>query len=236
MFPSMELFLFLAASAPLIRAHSFAAQVAAPKLGPVEASLNASIESILNSTSITSQILQSFLEPLEVQVGRNSYVTRQGSSLQLNGVHWTASGANVYWLGLDENVIPPAGQPFYAKFNASYPTQGRVTEVMNTLQTMGARTIRSQTLGVSVGNPLSVMPALGVYNEQAFNTIDWAVYQAREHGLRIMAPLIDNYVSIQAFDIKSILLINFSRTTTTVANMTFYASMASTSRAPTTPS
>ena len=39
---------------------------------------------------------------------------------------------------------------------------------------MGARTIRSQTLGVSVGNPLSVMPALGVYNEQAFDTIDWS--------------------------------------------------------------
>ena len=27
----------------------------------------------------------------------------------------------------------------------------------------------------------------------AFDSIDWAVYQAREHGLRIMAPLTDNY-------------------------------------------
>ena len=113
----------------------------------------------------------------------------------LDGQPWTASGANVYWLGLDENVIPPAGEPFYAPFNASYPTLGRITEVMNTLQTMGAHTIRSQTLGVSVGNPLSLMPSLGVYNEQAFNTIDWAVYRARQHGLRIMAPLTDNYVS-----------------------------------------
>ncbi len=198
MYPSVKSCFRFAAFAAVAYANSFASQVAAPILGPVEGSLNASIESILNSTSITSQILESFLEPLEVQVGRNSYVTREGSSLLLNGMHWTASGANVYWLGLDENVIPPPGQPFYAKFNASYPTQGRVTEVMNTLQTMGARTIRSQTLGVSVGNPLSVMPALGVYNDEAFNTIDWAVYQAREHGLRIMAPLIDNYVSIQA--------------------------------------
>ena len=55
---------------------------------------------------------------------------------------------------------------------------------MNTLNTMGANVIRSQTLGVSVGNPLSLMPSLGVYNEEAFKTIDWAVYQAREHGLR----------------------------------------------------
>ena len=86
--------------------------------------------------------------------------------------------------GLDENVIPPSGQPFYAPFNASYPTFGRITEIMNTLNTMGANVIRSQTLGVSVGNPLSVMPSLGKYNQEAFRTIDWSVYQAREHGLR----------------------------------------------------
>jgi hypothetical protein len=124
---------------------------AATPLGPAESSLNASIKSLLSSTSITSEILQSFLAPIEVQVARNSYVVRDGTALRLNGVNWTASGANVYWLGLDENVIPPPGQPFYAKFNASYPTLGRITEAMNTLATMGARTIRSQTLGVSVG-------------------------------------------------------------------------------------
>ena len=64
---------------------------------------------------------------------------------------------------------------------------------MNTLVTMGAHTIRSQTLGVSVGNPLSLEPSLNVFNEAAFDSIDWAVYQAREHGLRIFAPLVDNY-------------------------------------------
>ena len=63
-------------------------------------------------------------------------------------------------------MIPPAGQPFYAPFNASYPTKGRITEVMNVLKTMGARLVRSQTMGVSVGNPLSLMPALGKFNDQ----------------------------------------------------------------------
>ena len=99
----------------------------------------------------------------------------------------------MYWLGLDENVVPPEGQPFYAPFNASYPTKGRITEVMNTLVTMGAHAIRSQTLGVSVGNPLSLEPELNVFNDEAFDTIDYAVYQARTHGLRIFAPLVDNY-------------------------------------------
>ncbi|KAK5704510.1 hypothetical protein LTR17_021818 [Elasticomyces elasticus] len=142
---------------------------------------------------VTSQIIKDYVEPIAAQLLRNSYVVRTGSKLELGGEHWTASGANVYWLGLDENVIPPAGQPFYAPFNASYPTKGRITEVMNTLVTMGAHTIRSQTLGVSVGNPLSLEPELDVFNDAAFDTIDWSVYQAREHGLRIFAPLVDNY-------------------------------------------
>jgi mannan endo-1,4-beta-mannosidase len=146
---------------------------------------------------LTPQILKTILEPNEVNIARNSYVYRDGTALRLLSDRWTASGANVYWLGLDENVIPPAGEPFYPPFNASYPTLGRVTEVMSTLVTMGAKLIRSQTLGVSVGNPLSMMPTQGVVNEQAFATMDWAVFQARQHGLRIMAPLTDNYVRLQ---------------------------------------
>lgn len=72
--------------------------------------------------------------------------------------------------------------------------RGRITEVMNTLVTMGATLIRGHTLGVSVGNPLSMMPSLGTFNEAAFETMDWAVFEAGQKGLRIMAPLIDNYV------------------------------------------
>lgn len=134
---------------------------------------------------------KSSMQPTSVVSSTN--ITRRDSSLMLNGERWTISGANVYWLGLDENVIPPAGQPFYAPLKASYPTFGRITEIMNTLLIMGATTIRGHTLGISVGNPLSVMPELGVVNEQAFDTMDWAIYEARRHGLRIFAPLIDNY-------------------------------------------
>ena len=170
---------------------------AAPAWAPSKTQpLTPAINSIFPAGApLTPQILATFLQPNEADIARNSYVYRDGTKLRLLGDHWTASGANVYWLGLDENVIPPAGEPYYAPFKASYPTKGRITEVMTTLVTMGAKLIRSQTLGISVGNPLSIMPTLGVYNEQAFDTIDWAVWQARQHGLRIMAPLTDNYVS-----------------------------------------
>lgn len=123
----------------------------------------------------------------------NLPITREGSTLLLNGEPWKAVGPNVYWLGLDENVIPPAGEPFYPPTNASYPTKGRATEVMAIVRALGGTAIRAHTLGVSTGNPLSVWPESGVVNEQAFESIDWAVYQARAYGLRLLVPLTDNY-------------------------------------------
>ncbi|KAF2657529.1 glycoside hydrolase family 5 protein [Lophiostoma macrostomum CBS 122681] len=137
-----------------------------------------------------------------------SYITRHASALYLTtpnsptnsptntSTRFTASGANIYWLGLDENVIPPPSTPpapFYAPLNASYPTRGRITEAMSTVKIMGATTVRSQTLGVSVGNPLSVMPKLGEVNEGAWESMDWAVREAGRVGLRVFAPLTDNY-------------------------------------------
>ncbi|KAK3938941.1 glycoside hydrolase superfamily [Diplogelasinospora grovesii] len=125
---------------------------------------------------------------------RDQPITRSGSALYLGGGKpWKAVGANVYWLGLDENVIPPAGEPYYAPFQASYPTKGRTTEIMAVVKAMGGTMIRAHTLGVSTGNPLSLMPSPGKINQQAFEAIDWAVYQAREHGIRLMVPLTDNY-------------------------------------------
>ncbi|KAK0632175.1 glycoside hydrolase superfamily [Immersiella caudata] len=124
---------------------------------------------------------------------RDVPVTRSGSVLYLDGSPWRAVGPNVYWLGLDENVIPPAGEPFYAPLNASYPTRERITEIMAVVKAMGGTMIRSHTLGVSTGNPLSLMPTGGKVNEAAFDAIDWAVYQARMYGLRLMVPLTDNF-------------------------------------------
>lgn len=49
---------------------------------------------------------------------------------------------------------------------------------MATAATMGATTIRSTTLGCSVGAPLTVEPSLGVFNEDALRVIDYAIYAA----------------------------------------------------------
>jgi len=128
------------------------------------------------------------------QDDRDKAIIRNGSVLLLDGKPWKAVGPNIYWLGLDENVTPPAGAPYYAPSKASYPTKGRITEAMAIVKAMGGTAVRAHTLGVSTGNPLSVMPTLGAVNEAAFETIDWAVYQARAYGLRLMIPLTDNWV------------------------------------------
>ncbi|OAA68738.1 Glycoside hydrolase, subgroup, catalytic core [Niveomyces insectorum RCEF 264] len=124
---------------------------------------------------------------------RNLPVVREGSRLLLGGRPWKAVGPNVYWLGLDENVTPPAGAPFYAPTRASYPTKGRITEIMATVRALGGTAIRAHTLGVSTGNPLSVWPTARATNADAFEAIDWAVHQARVYGLRLLVPLTDNY-------------------------------------------
>lgn len=90
-------------------------------LGSIVSSVSQSLQSELVGpfAPISSQILRDYLEPIEVrsypsgrhpyvlltrtqtQILRNSYVVRDKTELKLGGKRWTASGANVYWLGLE---------------------------------------------------------------------------------------------------------------------------------------
>ena len=55
---------------------------------------------------IIHEILKAFLGPNEINIARNSYDTPDNKRLEINGEVWTAGGANVSWLDLDENTIP----------------------------------------------------------------------------------------------------------------------------------
>ena len=91
----------------------------------------------------------------------NGFVTRSGNRLILNGAAFRFSGANIYWLGLDENVG-----------GVAYPTNFRVDDVLATAAEMGDNVVRCHTLGISVGNSLSVEPTLGNFSSNAFTSID----------------------------------------------------------------
>ena len=43
---------------------------------------------------------------------------------------------------------------------------------------MGATAVRAHTLGVSTGTPKTLEPELGRYNDEAFDTIDYAIAEA----------------------------------------------------------
>lgn len=62
---------------------------------------------------------------------------------------------------------------------------------------MRGTTIRGHTLGISVGHPLSVEPALDVFNETAYESIDFAILAARIYGIKVGVFFI---IKIKTFD------------------------------------
>jgi mannan endo-1,4-beta-mannosidase len=113
----------------------------------------------------------------------NSFVTRSGHQLMLNGSVFRFSGTNIYWGAYDQNA--DAGN--------SYPTPFLVQGALQTAQDMGETVVRCQTCGISTGSPLSVEPSLGVFNQTALQHIDYFVAQAQAYGIRLVIPLTDNY-------------------------------------------
>lgn len=75
---------------------------------------------------------------------------------------------------------------------------------------MGANTVRLTSCGTSVGYPFSIEPARGVWANETYvssflcfgsttlswtqwDVYDYALFAAREYGLRVILPLTDNY-------------------------------------------
>ncbi|KAH9473518.1 hypothetical protein MJO28_000652 [Puccinia striiformis f. sp. tritici] len=112
-----------------------------------------------------------------------AFVRREGTQLKATSDTYRPVGPNIYWLGLDENE----GR------RVSYPSRRRVREAFGIAAAMGANTVRSISLGVSVGHALSVWPVKGETNEDAFESIDYAIGTARQYGIRLIIPLTDNY-------------------------------------------
>jgi hypothetical protein len=113
------------------------------------------------------------------------FVTRDGSELRVGGERFRASGTNIYWLGLDENVG-----------GVDFPTYFRIKDALDTAKQLGVNVVRSHMMtstGQNGQNPLALMPELGVYNEEAFATIDYAIAYAGSIGIRLILPLTDEW-------------------------------------------
>jgi hypothetical protein len=113
----------------------------------------------------------------------DDFVQRNGTRLTLGGDQFRFGGANVEWLGLvSYGVYDPAG--------THYPSHFEVDDALDSAKMMGARVIRSQTMGDSVGCDLCIEPRPGEFNPEAFAHIDYAVKAAHDRGLRLILTLI----------------------------------------------
>jgi hypothetical protein len=142
-----------------------------------------------------------------------SFVTRSGARLQLAGRPFRFGGANVEWLGL-------AGYGPFDPRGPHYPSHYEIDDALATAREMGARVVRSQTMGDSVGCDLCVESALGRFNPRAFESIDYALKSARVHGLKVIATIIGDdaraggsgcvYLRWRAIEVPNCSLVNMA--------------------------
>lgn len=115
--------------------------------------------------------------------GSNSFVQRAGSKLMLDGTQFRYSGPNIEWLGLE-------GYGPHDPIGTRYPSKFEIEDAFATAAEMGARVVRSQTMGDTVGCPLCVEPELGKFNGAGFQASDYALATARKHGMKVIVTLI----------------------------------------------
>ncbi|MGI4828888.1 MAG: hypothetical protein ACRYFU_11970 [Janthinobacterium lividum] len=111
------------------------------------------------------------------------FVQRAGTHLSLNGAAFRYSGPNIEWLGL-EGYGPhdPAGPKL--------PTHFEIDDAFATAAEMGAKVVRAQTIGDTVGCPLCIEPELDRFNDAAFASSDYALAVAAKHNMRLIVPLV----------------------------------------------
>src|SRR5271169_5983654 len=111
------------------------------------------------------------------------FVQRAGTKLTLSGEPFRYSGPNVEWLGLE-------GYGPHDPMGPRFPTRFEIDDAFATAAEMGARVVRSQTMGDTVGCPLCVEPELGKFNGAGFQASDYALATARKHGMKVIVTLI----------------------------------------------
>jgi hypothetical protein len=112
-----------------------------------------------------------------------AFVTRSGSELRLAGKPFRFGGTNIEWLGLVGYGPADPAEPHY-------PSHFEIDDALATAKEMGARVVRSQTMGDSVGCALCLEPSPGRFSTAAFERIDYALRSARNLGIRVIPTII----------------------------------------------
>jgi mannan endo-1,4-beta-mannosidase len=112
-----------------------------------------------------------------------SFIQRDGTRLTLEGKPFRYSGPNIEWLGLE-------GYGPHDPMGPRYPSHFEIDDALATALEMGAKVVRSQTMGDTVGCSQCIEPEQGVFNEAAFQSSDYALAEAAKLHLRLIVTLI----------------------------------------------
>jgi mannan endo-1,4-beta-mannosidase len=168
----------IAAALTLAPSPSSAEGVSVPDVAPSISLVAATSSQLASSVNVAPTTA---LAPI-----RSGFVTRSGSQLLLDGALFRFAGANEYYLGLDDNIQDAGGNP-------TYPTKARIDDALQSAVSTGATVIRSHTLGISVGCSMCLEPRLGVFNDVALVSADYAIYRAGQLHLKLIIPLTDQW-------------------------------------------
>ena len=117
--------------------------------------------------------------------GATDWISRTGTALYLNGSPWRGAGINWHWAALRET-------------NLQYPTHAQIDTVLDEAVSMNARVIRAHTLGISAGLSNSLVTSVNadgslVWNNAAWEAIDYVIAGARQRGLKLWIPFTDQF-------------------------------------------
>jgi hypothetical protein len=110
-------------------------------------------------------------------------VKQSGTHLILGGATFRYSGPNIEWLGLE-------GYGPHDAIGPRYPSRFEIDDAFDTSAEMGARVVRAQTMGDTVGCALCVEPEEGKFNQSAFQAADYALLAARRRGMKLIITLV----------------------------------------------
>lgn len=110
----------------------------------------------------------------------DGFVTTEGTAFVLDGSRYSLVGVNAYRLA-------------YSRWDAAI-----VDEICRRCAAMGLTTIRTWAFGA--GEPDLFEPEPGVYNETAFERLDYVVATAAEHDLRLVLALTNYWADFGGMD------------------------------------
>jgi mannan endo-1,4-beta-mannosidase len=110
-----------------------------------------------------------------------SFVHRSGTELHVDGKTWYFNGTNNYT---------------FATGDCCYIHD----EWMRRYAELGFNAIRTWTFLVGPRGGRTFQPEPGVYDEEALDVLDYTVHKAKQHGIRLVLPFVDNWPWLGGMD------------------------------------